>query len=42
MKPDEMIIPINETLKTIKERRSIRAFAKEEIHGGAVKGETAL
>ncbi len=31
MQPDEMIIPFNETLKTIKERRSIRAFAKDEI-----------
>jgi len=31
MQPDEMIFPLNETLKTIKERRSIRAFAKEEI-----------
>ena len=31
MQPDETIFPINETLKTIKERRSIRAFAKEEI-----------
>ena len=31
MQPDEMIFPINEILKTIKERRSIRAFAKEEI-----------
>ncbi len=31
MQPDEMIFPINETLKTIKDRRSIRVFAKEEI-----------
>ncbi len=31
MKPDEMIFSTNETLKTIKARRSIRTFAKEEI-----------
>ena len=31
MQPDETIFSINETLKTIKERRSIRAFAKDEI-----------
>jgi nitroreductase len=31
MQIDETIFSINETLKTIKERRSIRAFAKEEI-----------
>lgn len=31
MQPGESIFSINETLKTIKERRSIRAFAREEI-----------
>jgi nitroreductase len=31
MQPDESIFSMNETLKTIKSRRSIRAFAKEEI-----------
>ncbi len=31
MQPDESIFSVNETLKTIKERRSIRFFAKEEI-----------
>lgn len=31
MQPDEAVFSINETLKTIKERRSIRAFAREEI-----------
>jgi nitroreductase len=31
MLPDDSIFSINDTLKTIKERRSIRAFAKEEI-----------
>jgi len=31
MQPDESVFSINETLKTIKERRSIRAFAREEL-----------
>ncbi len=31
MQPDKTIFSINETLKTIKERRSIRSFAREEI-----------
>jgi nitroreductase len=31
MKPNELHFNVNETLKTIRERRSIRAFAKEEI-----------
>ena len=31
MQHDETVFSINETLKTIKERRSIRAFAKDEI-----------
>ena len=31
METYEQFLPINETLKTIKERRSIRVFAKEEL-----------
>jgi nitroreductase len=31
MQPDESIYSINETLKTIKERHSIRVFSKDEI-----------
>lgn len=31
MQPDEAVFSINETLKTIKMRRSVRAFAREEV-----------
>jgi nitroreductase len=36
MEFDENIFSLNETLKTIKERRSIRAFAKDDLSDGQV------
>lgn len=31
MIPDETALPLNETLKTIKDRRSIRLFTKQDV-----------
>jgi len=37
MQPDDSVFSINETLKTIKERRSIRSFAREDISDDQIR-----
>ena len=36
MKSNNSYLPLNETLQTIKNRRSIRVFTKEEVHNGQI------
>jgi nitroreductase len=36
MKSNNSYLPLNETLQTIKNRRSIRVFTKEEVHDGQI------
>ena len=36
MKSNDSYLPLNETLQTIKNRRSIRVFTKEEVHDGQI------
>jgi nitroreductase len=36
MKSNDSYLPLNDTLQTIKNRRSIRVFTKEEVHDGQI------